>query len=279
MLTGSEVRMYRRSFTVLVLTSALLAGAAARAADDELPRLDERTALMLGANRVKIGLLSFDYGIFEQASIGTDPPPWAARAFLPVFIPNLHLKASILQRGPVAMAVQGAFYYVALKQEGSASGSLIVVPISLFTSFRLQHRVWLHTEVAYNIVTATGSGDINEAGLNGEAATRAGQAGTILEIRLTRIFSVTALGRYQFYSGPLAFSGASMLDPFTNATINGQALQRVEHPWEAVAGVAFLWPHVHLIVGVGYGYYFVPGIDLPYPSKGFVPDGSLSVVL
>jgi hypothetical protein len=272
--------MYRSFFTVFALTSALLGSNAAKAAaPDEPNRLDERTALMVGAKRLKIGILSFDYGIIEQISVGTDPPAWAARAFLPVFVPNLHLKASVFQRGPVAVAVQGAVYYAQLQQQGSASGALIAVPLTLWASFRLHQRVWLHGEGTYNIVNATGSGDINEAGLNGEAVTRAGQAGAMLQFQLTRVFSITALGRYQFYSGPLAFSGGSMVDPFTNVTIDGQALQRVEHPWEAIAGVAFLWKRVHLIVGVGYGYYFIPGIDLPYPSRGVVPDGSLSVVL
>lgn len=271
--------MYRRSFTVPALTLALICVCAAPVVADDLPRLDERTALMLGAKRVKIGILSFDYGIVEQVSVGTDPPAWAARAFLPVFIPNLHIKASVLQRGPVAVAVQGAVYYVSLDQQGTASGSLIVVPASAFGSFRLHQRVWLHGELTYIFANASGAGDVNEAGLNGQAATRAAQAGTILELRLTRIFSLTALGRYQFYAGPLAFKGDSTLDPYTVVTIDGQALQRVEHPWEAIAGVALLWRHLHLIVGVGYGYYFVPGIDLPYPSRGFVPDGSLSLIL
>lgn len=272
--------MVRRSFKGLLCTLALVGGGAATAVRaDELPRLDQRTALMLGEHRLRLGILAFDYGIIERISVGTDPPAWAARAFLPVFVPNLHLKASVFQRGPVAVAVQGAAYYVALKDQGSASGSLFVVPASLFASFRLRERFWLHAEGTYVFADATGSGDINEAGLNGQAATRAGQAGAMLEWRLTRIFSVTALGRYQFYSGPLAFNGGATLDPFTNVTIDGQALQRVEHPWEAVAGVAFLWKHVHLILGVGYGYYFIPGIDLPYPSRTVVPDASLSVIL
>jgi hypothetical protein len=273
--------MSQRSFAALVTILALLGGVggAATVQADELPRLDQRTALMIGERRLRIGILAFDYGIIERISVGTDPPAWAARAFLPVFVPNLHLKASVFQRGPVAVAVQGAAYYVALKDQGSASGSLFVVPASLFASFRLRERFWLHGEGTYVFADASGSGDINEAGLNGQAATRAGQGGLMLEWRLTPIFSITALGRYQFYSGPLAFNGGSMLDPYTNVTIDGQALQRVEHPWEAVAGVAFLWKHVHLILGVGYGYYFIPGIDLAYPSRTIVPDASLSVIL
>jgi hypothetical protein len=52
----------------------------------------------------------------------------------------------------------------------------------------------------------------------------------------------------------------------------------VEHPYSAVAGVALLWQHVRLMVGGGYGYFFVPGMNMAIPSRGFVPDGSLSVV-
>ena len=47
----------------------------------------------------------------------------------------------------------------------------------------------------------------------------------------------------------------------------------------AIGGVALLWRHFHLIAGAGYGYYFVPGIDIAYPNKGFVPDLSASFVL
>src|SRR5438477_1284807 len=129
--------MYRRSFTVLALTLSLICVRAATAVADDLPRLDERTALMLGAKRLRLGILSFDYGIIEQVSVGTDPPPWGARAFLPLFIPNLHFKVSILDRHPVALAVQGAAYWVSMQQRESASGSLLAIPVSLFASFRL----------------------------------------------------------------------------------------------------------------------------------------------
>ena len=52
----------------------------------------------------------------------------------------------------------------------------------------------------------------------------------------------------------------------------------MEHPWNATAGVALLWRHLRLVVGAGYGHYFVPGINLPVPKRGIVPDASLSWV-
>jgi hypothetical protein len=274
--------MYRATLGRSILVVGLLIGVgfpSMTVAAEDLPRLDERTALMLGAQRLKLGILSFDYGIVERLSIGTDPPAWAARAFLPVLVPNLHVKFSVLQRGPVALAVQGAGYLAALKDEGSASGKLTVLPLSLFASLRARERVWLHGELTYNWVRAWGAGSLDDAGLGGQVAAQSGQAGAILEVRLTRIFSVTARGRYQFYTGKLVFDGSGMLDPYTVVGVEGTAEPRVSHPWQAVGGVAFLWRYVHLIVGAGYGYYFVPGMDIAYPKQTFVPDASLSVVL
>ena len=46
-----------------------------------------------------------------------------------------------------------------------------------------------------------------------------------------------------------------------------------------LAGVAVLWKHFHLIAGGGYGYYFIPGMDIAIPKKSFIPDLSLSVIL
>ena len=54
---------------------------------------------------------------------------------------------------------------------------------------------------------------------------------------------------------------------------------QVEHPWAVIGGVAFLWKYVHLSAGVGYGYYFVPGLDIAYPKRTVIPDASLSVLL
>ena len=57
--------MYQRSFTVLALTFALICAPAGTAAADELPRLDERTALMIAAKRLRVGILTFDYAVIE----------------------------------------------------------------------------------------------------------------------------------------------------------------------------------------------------------------------
>jgi hypothetical protein len=255
-------------------------GGIARAAEgDDLPRLDERTAYLINAKTLKLGLLAFDYGITDQLTIGTDPPFWAARAAIPIIVPNLHIKRFIYQYRPVTVSVRVAGYFADLKTDGNATGSLIAAPVSLYASFRLQDRIWLHGEGTYIYARAFGAGDLDQTHFGGAVATQDVQLGAMLELRLTRIFSLTATARYQIYTADLAFEGSGNLDPYTTATVNGRAVAAVPHPWEAIAGVAVLWKYVHLIVGAGYGYYFLPGLDLAYPQKTFVPDGSLSVIL
>jgi hypothetical protein len=253
--------------------------AAPQSAETAIPKLDERTAYMVGKKTFKLGILAFDYGILDELSIGTDPPAWAARIVMDVFVPNVHLKFQVLDRGPIALAVRGALYYGMIAKSNGVSGNLIDVPLSLFATARVHPQIYLHGEATYIYVRVTGAGDLTRAEFNGVAPVRAGQLGLMAQFRLTRIFSLTATGRYQAYSSEIPFEGTGTIDPHTTATVSGQLTPAVEHPWEVIGGVAVLWKHFHLILGAGYGYYFVPGLDIAYPNRGFVPDASLSVVL
>ncbi len=245
---------------------------------EPIPQLDERTAYMVGKHKLKLGILAFEFGILQQLSIGTEPPAWALRAFTSVLIPNLHLKYQILDRDPVAVAVQVAGYYGSLSRS-NFDGNLIDIPVSLYVSVKVHPRITLHAEAAYIYARVFGTGDITQASLDGATAVHAGQLGLMAQYQVTRVFSLTATGRYQVWNSDLPLSGSSMTDPYTTATLNGQFVPAVQHPWEAIGGVAFLWQHFRFTVGAGYGYYFVPGLDIPNTKKTFVPDASISVVL
>jgi hypothetical protein len=264
---------------VLLAVLAATGGVARAAEGDDLPRLDERTAYLLPANTLKLGLLAFEYGITERLSLGSDPPFWAARAVIPIIVPNLHIKELIYAHSPVTVSVLVSGYYANLKTDDNASGSMIAAPLSLFASFRLQERIWLHTEGAYVYARALGAGDLDQLHFGGAVATQDVQLGAMAELRVTRIFSLTATGRYQVYTADLAFSGSGDVDPYTTANVSGRAVSAVPHPWEAIGGIAVLWKYFHLILGAGYGYYFLPGLNLAYPQKTIIPDASLSVIL
>lgn len=245
---------------------------------DDLPRIDERTAYTIGARQLKLGILTFDYGLTDRISIGSDPVPWLVRAFRPVLIPNLHLKVLAFERGPLAIGVKAGAYYAFISGDREQS-HLVTVPISLYPSIRLATRVWLHLEATYVFARLLGTGNTDNADLDGAVSTRTAQAGAMFELRLTRILSIVAVGRYQFYAGPLVFGGSSVLDPSTTVRVDGELRPRVERPWEAIAGIAVLWPHVRLGLGAGYGYYFIPGMDIALPQLRFIPDASLAIVL
>jgi len=247
-------------------------------APEEIPQLDERTAFMVGKHTLKLGILAFEYGILRNLSVGSDPPAWAARAVVKVWVPNAHIKYQILDRDPVWLAVQGAGYYAWLNKNG-VSGNLLDVPLSLFATVKVHPRIHLHGEGTYLFARVSGTGDLTKAEFNGVAPLRAGQLGLMAQFRITRIVSLTATGRYQVYAADVPFSGTGSVDAYTTATLNGQLTPGIKHPWEAIGGVAVLWKHFHMILGAGYGYYFIPGLDLPNTTKTFIPDASLSVVL
>lgn len=238
----------------------------------------DRTAYMVGEHKLLLGLLAFEYGITQQISIGSDPPAWLVGAYLRIIIPNLHLKLQLLDRDPVAVAVTVAGYYGTLNRT-DVTGNLLDLPLTLYVSVKVHPRVSLHLEGTYVYAQMFGTGDVTRASLGGAVAARSGQVGLMGQFRVTRIFSLTATGRYEFYTSDLALSGSNTSDPYTTATLSGQYVPAVRHPWEAIAGVAFLWQHFRLTVGAGYGYYFVPGMDVANTRRTFVPDGSIAVVL
>lgn len=250
---------------------------AARLPPGDERRLDEGTALTIGAQTFKLGVLSFDYGIVERLSVGTDQPFWAIRAATAVLIPNAHLKFAFIKSDRLWLTGQAAFYYADISRNGS-SGSLTVVPFSGFLSVGVTPSFWIHGEVTYDLVTASGAGDLDQADIGGSAGTRALQVGALLEWRLAPVFALTLRGRLQVYTGQLAFSGTAQQDEYTSASVDARLTPRSQHPWVLIPGFALLWRHVHLSAGVGYGNVFIPGVDIPLTKRTVAPDFSLAVL-
>jgi hypothetical protein len=271
-------RKRRSGIPALLATLILLPRTAAAEASDERPRLEERTAFSIGGGELKLGLLSIEYGVFERLAIGIDPPAWAARAVLPIWVPNVHAEVGIIQSQTLALSFKVAGYFADIGTD-DAPGTLLALPLSVFASTELAPRWWLHGEATYLFADASGTGDFDDAELNGAVTARSAQAAATLELQLGPVVSLTLLGRYQFYTGPLLFEGTTQPDAFTSVRIEGEMAPHVEHPWQVIPGVAFLWTHVRLTVGVGYGNYFIPGIGMAMPDRTIVPDLSFAVVL
>jgi hypothetical protein len=260
----------------LLPLAALLAGAGIARADDPVP-LDEHTAHLVGDGRLKLGLLSFEYGLTRDLSIGIDTPAWVARVFSPVFAPNAHLKGAFVTRPTWIVGGQVGVYYARLTDTDAGSGALWVVPAALLGSVSLTPRLWVHGELNYNWARGVGSGDIGKVEIDGAVATRTGQVGAMVEYHLTRVVGLIARGRYQVFSTPLVLRGGQALDAYTDVELAAEVRPENPHPWMAVGGLAFTWAHVGLVLGAGYGHYFVPGANLAVSSKRVIPEGSFWV--
>jgi hypothetical protein len=267
--------MALRSLRLGALVVALL-GDTARAADNPVP-LDENTALMVGDKTLKIGVLSFAYGITRQLEVGSNPIAWFSGSFTPVFAPNVYLKYAFVDTEHFVLSGQAALYYAQARSASEASGHLWEVPLSLYASQLVLPRLWVHGEFNYNWVRAVGAGDLEHVQIHGGLATRSGQLGLMFQWRLSRVVSLLARGRVQAWSTPMVLHGTGQPDAYTNVEVGAEVRTDRPHPWLAVAGVALTWSHVGLIAGGGYGQFFVPGANLVVPGRGFVPEGSLWV--
>jgi hypothetical protein len=238
---------------------------------------DYYTARMVGARRLKVGILAFEYGIIDRLSIGTDPPMYALRGFASIIAPNLHARVNFVHAPGFDLTGVAAGYYIGISH-ADASGHLWIVPLSLFASVQLAHPLWLHLEGSYNWSRGDGAGDVAKTDVFGTVVLRTGQVGAQLELRLSRVVALTARGRYQFYETPIVFQGDGTIDPYTHVNASIEARPLKDHPAMGVAGVALTWKYVGVVAGGGYGHYFLPGANLAVPHNGFVPEGALWAV-
>jgi len=261
-----------------LLTTGLAPPAQARLpTPEQAQRWDEGTALTLGGQTFKLGILAFDYGITDRINVGTDPPMYLIRTAEPVLVPNLHIKVIAYRWNQLWLTGQAAIYYANL-QKGDASGTLWAIPLTAYASYQIDPRWWIHGEVTYDIIWGNGVGNLTETTLGGAAATRSLQLAATGEYRIRPTIAITLRGRLQVYTSRLALSGSANPDAFTSIAVDARIDPRNSHPWEVVPAVAFLWQRIRLSVGVGYGNYFVPGMQVALTERGIVPQGSFSVV-
>jgi len=244
---------------------------------EEAERVTEGTALTLGGQVLQIGILAFDYGITDRIEVGTDPPMYLLRTASSVLVPNLHLKVVAYRSDRLWLSAQVAAYYATVSK-GTASGNIWTVPVGAYASYQIASQWWIHGEVNYNIIWGSGDGNLTEATLGGAMASRAVQLTAIGEYRIRPTIAITLRGRIQVYTSRLAFSGTANPDDFTSVSVDARINPRVDHPWEIVPAVNFLWQRFRLTAGVGYGNYFLPGMQVPLTKQSVVPELSAALV-
>ncbi len=99
------------------------------------------------------------------------------------------------------------------------------------------------------------------------------------EYRIRPTIAITLRGRLQVYTARLALSGSTNPDAFTSIDVDARINRRATPtPGRSSPPSHFLWQRVRLSAGVGYGNYFIPGMQIALTKRSFVPEGSVSVV-
>lgn len=260
----------RLALAVVVSAASSLAPTSARADHSEEERIIDQTAYTLPKGTFQLGLFRQEWGPIDRLTVGTLALPWLLR------FANAHLKWRIIGNDPVSIAASiGAFRFApeAVK-ESTGDAVLTVVPFDLVGSWRIDDRWTLSPGLVYTVVTLKGSYD--PAQLEGAAAVSNLQLVTTLEYRLTTKTAFVLHGRYLAFQNT---SGrvSSTLRPDRFTTVELQAVastDALDFPvaFSVVPSVVFSWKVFNLRLGVGYGNYSIPAINLVLPKKTLVPD-------
>lgn len=258
------------------LTGTLGLPCAANAYHEGDERIVDRTAHTLRRNEFRLGLLQLEYAPLEWLTVGTDTLPWAAKLFLPIVVPNAHVKLAAPSFGPVTLGAQVGLYYAAISaHDQNANGDVFVVPISGYGSVDVAEAWSVHLEGTYTHVWAGGGVDADDLDAHGGAVTNALQLGTMVEWRISRVVALLARGRIQPYMSSVSVTGNGAPDPTTNVNVDARIAPNQPSPWVALLGGEFSWKNFNFRVEAGVGALFLPSLGVTLPYRGPVGDANV----
>lgn len=248
---------------------ALLAPRVASAEHTREERIIDQTAYTLPRGRFQIGILRQDWAPIDRLIVGTYALPWILR------IVNAHAKLR-LGGDPISLALSASVFYLRPDawDEETGDASITAVPLELVASWRISDAFTFSPSVAYTAVTLRGS--YNPAEAEGVAALSNLQLTGTLEWRLTRVTALVLHGRYLAFQNA-GGRAASFTRPDAFTTVDVQAVASTDdldfpHAYSIVPSMVFSWRVFNLRLGVGYGNYSIPGINLVLPKRTLIPD-------
>jgi hypothetical protein len=276
-----------RGIELILVGLALCAGRVARADDGvsagaspEVARRIDRTAYTLDQGQVDIGLETFAVAPFDELMIGTYVTTWLLLPYLGLPVPNAFIKVRTPFIGPIvaslrvnAIYLSGASLRSELAAANSANGSLWIVPAELAVSVHPSKRLSESLELMYVGVSGKGSAD-GSTTIRGTAAATSLTLSSFSEFRLSSTFAVTLLGRLLVHQDATVVqgnaSGVGTVVDFNLGVRRRNALVAC-----LVPGLEVDVDRVHVDLGLGYGSFWLPILELPLAAYGPVPEGNL----
>ena len=241
------------------------------------------TAYTLRPWEVSLGPFKAEAGFPGGLMIGTYLPTWAAGPLVDVTIPTGFLKLRDPFEGPVAgsarvgvIYIDGASLAAEVTENKGSKASLLVVPLEAALSARYHPVVSQSLLFTYVFVSAGGR-EGSDASLRGAAGVSNFTVSTMLEFRVTHVLAVTLLARVLAHQGNAHVTARFSQGSTTVDADLGARPRQQEFVACAIPGVAFSWEHVNLHLGLGYGTWWLPIVELPLTTPQIIPDLSLYV--
>jgi hypothetical protein len=280
---AGAMRAHALALASLVAFGSSAYSAAAAAYQAKGSERTDYTAYTLNGGEISLGLVRSEIGIIDEITLGTYVPTWFASPVLGAAIPSGYLKLRAPLAGALAVSTRASAFSIdadvlasEVVQNSGGSANVFVAPLQVAASYRFHRRFTQSLEATYVLVNADGE-QRSDADIRGAAIMSNGSLSALSELRLTRVLALTLLLRAMVYRG-----NARLESQFTEGSTTVDAELGAGKPYRglvasAVPGAAFSFSHVNFHVGVGYGNWWLPGIELPLPDYGLVPEAELSV--
>jgi len=258
--------------------SALVAPGPAAAWHEEGTEITVDTAYTLPQGKVRLGIWRFDWGIVDEADVGTFIWPWI------VPVPNLHTKLRVWSDERWALSIRTGLYYFDLDwvwlADTDSDATAIIFPLELWFSMPLAENWGLTVGAAWTTVGLSGTYDPDE--FEGAAAVDNLQLALTGYWRLGRVVALLLTLRWLAYERARGDARINVrLDDFTTAEIVGAGAaqqESVRNAGYAMLSAVFSGETVNVRVGVGAGNYNIPSINLMIPRKTLVAELDLYFV-
>lgn len=268
----------RRQRWRLVLVLAIAAqGAAHGAAHAEPSSADidlgsatlERNGAVVGPTRIALGVTRF-------LTIGTHPILWIAPALAPgSFSASGFAKASH-RTGRITLAARGTIVYARLADldDDGLDARALLLPFRATADLRLSRRWIAGGELAGVAAKITATRPSNQdTDINGVAIANSAHVGATLRYRANRRWTLWLRSRFIVAHAPVTAEGDVPLSEDARAHIKARA-----NAADLAAGASFMagfhWqgPRFNVRIGVGYGHWVLPWIQLPVGEAGPTAD-------
>lgn len=142
-------------FPVLGLCAALSAPAQAGTWSESPPDpevITDLSAYTVRQGQWRLGLLNQDYGLLDNASVGTSTLLW------PLAVPNLHAKVRGIQTPRLDLSIQGGWYSLDLERLlGIPGGKAVYTPVGWTASWKASPAYTVHLGTDWYVMSLEGS--------------------------------------------------------------------------------------------------------------------------